>query len=689
MVFGAAVERSRRHHRCDATARIATRRLRWSALFASLTVAFGGAGIASGVPGVPSAAIAQAQNVVAVTTTGTPVTAGLITAPAGPATQFAVVAAPAHGTVTVTGSTFTYTPAKGFVGADAFSYAATDGVGVSDPAVVGIQVLSPAAAPPSLATACTDLGPAFDPVCTAIGGITDPLVQACSTVGSVEACSWFGGNKHGLISACFDIATGQLATACKTLDAAAQLVASQCRVVNGPINYCALRNGSPIGEPSVRDYLAGPVHRALAEQYRLNLTLPLREAQLPATHNSFNYTNANVPPTLSGMDPDQLYSLVDQLNLDMRFLELDVHWYPSLGAPGGYAPILCHGFDDHLGCTFERPAVAGFKEIRGWLDAHPDQVIVLYVENRLNDSVDDISKSLPAGAAVIESTLGNTSARDLLFRPTQVQPGATCATASVPRDVTLAQIRASGKQVLLYTRGCGRNAAWDALGFNDHNVIEKGMPVTVQYPNCHFSRSEFENSFTRFFDSNTLVDVLAGGGNTQPMTGDQIRDMMRCGTNWPGPNFLDPHTDQLAGFVWSWSYGQPLSSSVQQCAVHNGDGRFQAEGCGQFLHYACRGADGWHISTGTGQFGGGGLGCIGQGEFAVPRTGYHNEQLKAAKAQAGVDRVWLAYTAGADGNWTIGTTPAPASSAPLDPGMPGLPQLISDVPAGLGPVAVR
>lgn len=684
------VKRCWHRSRWTASTRVATRRVRWTAVIAALVVVSGGAAAAVGLPGVASAAVAEAQNVVAVTTTATPVSAGLIAVPPSPATQFVIVTPPAHGTATITGATFTYTPANGYVGTDAFSYATTDGGGVSTPATIGIQVMSPASKPPSLATACTDLGPAFNPVCTAIGDITDPLVNACSTVGSVEACSWFGGNKHGLISACFDVATGQLAAACKTLDAAAQLVASQCRVINGPIDYCALRNGSPIGDRSVQTYLAGPVHKALEQQYRLSMTLPLGEAQIPATHNSFNYTNANVPPTLSGMDPDQLYSLVNQLDLDMRFLELDLHWYPSLGAPGGYAPILCHGFDNHLGCTFEKPAVTGLQEIRRWLDAHPDQVIVLYVENRLDDPVDDITKSLPAGAAVIESALGNTSGRDLLFRPTQVQPGSSCDNQPIPLGLSMAQILASGKQVLLYTNsGCGKNAAWDALGFNDSNVAEKGRPVTVQYPDCYFSRAQYQNSYTRFFDSSTLVDVLAGGGNAQPMTSADILQMMKCGANAPGPNFVDPQADQLAGFAWSWSYGQPVTSPTQQCAVHNGDGRFQAEACGQFLPYACQGPDGWHISSGAGQFAGGALACVGQGTFAVPRTGYQNELLQAAKAQAGVDRVWLAYTAGNDGNWNMGSTPPPAPSATqLRPAIPGLPAYPLEVPELLGPVTV-
>jgi hypothetical protein len=629
----------------------------------------GAAGTATGLPpGPPMASVAQAQSVQAVTTTGTAVTAGLVAEPANPSTQFAIVDTPAHGSVTASGATFTYTPASGYVGADTFHYVTTNGTTTSPPATVDVQVLSTETAPPSLATACTDLGPSFTPVCDAIRDVTAPLVQGCSTLAPSNACSYFGGNQHGLVSACFDAITGQLAVACKTIDAALQLQASQCRELNAPIDYCALDSGSAIGDRAVQHYLAGPVHKALQQQYQLGLSLPLRDALVPATHNSFNYTNANTPPTLSGLDPDQLYSMTHQLDLDMRGLEIDMHWFPHLGAPGGYAPILCHGYHNHLGCTFERTAAAGLQQIRGWLDAHPEAVIILYVEEHLDDPVDDVSKSFPAAVAAIEDTLGRNSAKDILFRPGQLQTGATCATQDIPLGVSLAQIQATGKQVLMYSGGCGHDPGWDSIVFNESNVLEKGEPVTVQYPDCYFTRAQYQNSWTRFFDSSTLIDALSGDGTTQPMSGAQIHEMVRCGANAPGPNFLDPHTAQLEGFVWSWAYGQPLSNPSQQCAVHNGNGRFQAEACGQFLPYVCAEANGWHITAARGVFDGGGSACAAQfpgSAFAVPRNGYQNELLKTAKAQAGVDRVWLDYTDRGNGSdWVPGTSSAPPP-APL------------------------
>ena len=607
-------------------------------------------------PAPPSAAVGQAQSIHAVTVSDGAVTAGLVAEPADPATRFVVIDPPAHGTVSLDGATFTYTPAPGYTGSDAFQYAVA-GAAASTPATVDVQVLSTAVAPPSLATACTDLGPAFTPVCTAIGDITTPLVQSCSAVAPANACSLLGGNKYGLVSACFDVATGQLVLACKGLGTAMQLAASQCRVVDMPIDSCARYSGTAIGDPTIRTYLSGPVHKALQQQYRLGLNSPLRQALVPATHNSFNYTNANVPPTVSGMDPDQLYSMTQQLEMDIRGLELDVHWFPHLGSPGGYAPILCHGFTDHLGCTFERTFASGLQHIRSWLDAHPDAVIILDVEQHLNDGVDDVGRSFPAAAAAIESTLGRDSARDIVFRPGQMHPGATCATQDIPLDVSLARIHATGKQVLMYSSGCGYDPnGWDSIIFNERNRIQDEASAFggSQYPDCHFSREQYQTSWTRFYDSSTLIDALSGAGPAQPMPPAQIQAMVRCGVNMPSINFVDPDTAQLEAFVWSWAYGQPLSAPAQQCAVHSGAGRFQAESCTQLLHYVCAAGDGWHLTT-RGVFSSGPPACAAEfpgSVFAVPRNGYHNELLKTAKSHAGVDRAWLGYASTGDGqNW--------------------------------------
>src|ERR687883_279318 len=65
------------------------------------------------------------------------------------------------------------------------------------------------------------------------------------------------------------------------------------------------------------------VDRALDTQYELGSALPLRNAPWIGTHNSFN--SSSEPPTLSGLDNNQVLSLPDQLDIGVRSLELDAH----------------------------------------------------------------------------------------------------------------------------------------------------------------------------------------------------------------------------------------------------------------------------------------------------------------------------------------------------------------------------
>ncbi len=68
---------------------------------------------------------------------------------------FAIVAAPAHGALTGTGASRTYTPEAGFSGSDSFSYTAADATSTSAPATVSIVVTEtppPTVAPDVVAT---------------------------------------------------------------------------------------------------------------------------------------------------------------------------------------------------------------------------------------------------------------------------------------------------------------------------------------------------------------------------------------------------------------------------------------------------------------------------------------------------------------------------------------------------------
>src|SRR5690606_5851258 len=124
----------------------------------------------------------------------------------------------------------------------------------------------------------------------------------------------------------------------------------------------------------VEDFRNSWNYEALAHQRTLEMGEPLGQTSFQYTHNSYNsvaYQNLG-----SYWDPNHQVSVVDQLDLGIRALELDVHWaYSKL--------ILCHVTSDHTRCsTSDRHFEDGIKETTTCLELHEnnDQVILIYIE---------------------------------------------------------------------------------------------------------------------------------------------------------------------------------------------------------------------------------------------------------------------------------------------------------------------
>jgi hypothetical protein len=200
------------------------------------------------------------------------------------------------------------------------------------------------------------------------------------------------------------------------------------------------------------------VHRALRLQSRLDEDQPLRLSLVPHTHNSGNATAYR--PTLSTADPNQRYTVFDQLRMGIRGIELDLHWHvhPS-GTPETdfKAVVECHGRTEgagplviHLGCTADRLAEEGLAELAAFLavPGNEREVVLLYLENQL----DGDPRAHEQISDAIERHLG-----DLVARPPAGQP---CAT--LPYDTSRADLLAAGHQVLV-VGNCGP-ASWGTLG---------------------------------------------------------------------------------------------------------------------------------------------------------------------------------------------------------------------------------
>jgi hypothetical protein len=462
---------------------------------------------------------------------------------------------------------------------------------------------------------------------------------------------------------------------CRSVQALVASAAAQCRT---PLRaapdatlpeWCGVFDGREVSEAKVAAYEQSWVHRALTLQRGLDADQPLWEEQLPHTHNTFNSSAYAIPtdgsapsyyPTLTNQDPNQVYSMTDQLRMDIRAIEIDLHWVPSpygSAATHGYWPTMCHGDGQdptgsglyvHVGCTDDRPMQDGLNELRTWLRANPKDFVVVYLENQLapGGPVATQQQAHEVAASLISAGLGS-----LVYKPPAGLAGGSCA--PMPYDATRAAMLAAGKQVLL-VGNCGpgswnqwvftRGPAWD----------ESGNPTTYSAADCAKDQDARarHTAFRRFFEESPWLEAMMGA--TQVLTASTTARMVQCGVNIIGFDQLQPSDGRLAALVWSWATDEPAATGG--CAVQATDTRFHAVACSGQRHYACVDrAGGWHVTRAAGLWLRGAKACAAEfrgSSFGVPANGFRNAQLAAAKP-ARVSDVWLNY-ARVGGVWRPG-----------------------------------
>lgn len=455
-------------------------------------------------------------------------------------------------------------------------------------------------------------------------------------------------------------------------------------------------------DPGVDAYQDSWTHRALTLQRRLDLEVPLARATVLATHNSYHSAVYLTPH--SQMDPNQFLSLYDQLRMDMRLLELDVHWFESAqSVPPEPRPVLCHAQtrDDadrplrdernplprdtltvHLGCSpFDRPLEEGFAEIVAWLDteAGADDLLFVYLEDHLEGNLDPVVQLLEKyfGERVFRPVdLVAEVGRNPRFSAAVAHDGAGCF--GVPMDVSRADILETGKQVILHSKPCkGGEAAlgWNAwvfagVGDRENGFPEDGPARFSDYPDCGAgdgytrgdpaSESDYAKHMVRFYEDLTRVGALTGNAKG-PIGHAQMREMMKCEVNLPSldqltPADADPHGGRLSGAVWSWAVDHPATGAGAQCAAQGEDGRFRGFACGggsaapERFPVACRTASGdWIVDPSRRvPWPAAGAACPRGSAFDVPFSGYDNERLRAVRAEY-AQPVWLNYRVEAPG----------------------------------------
>lgn len=415
---------------------------------------------------------------------------------------------------------------------------------------------------------------------------------------------------------------------------------------------CAMPLGHRVIRSAIAAHRASWAHRALELQYALAGDVSFANAPWVGTHNSFN--NTAELPTLSHTDSNQQLSLAQQLDIDVRGLELDVHWFPSVRAGGMFAPVVCHATDEHVGCSTERLLTEVLEDIAAWLNRNPDQVLLLYVE-------DDVGAAEGYGPAAeaLRDRLRSADGRSLIYD--RGLDGQACG--ALPLDVTRNGVLAAGAQVVIVS-GCGQGSAWRSTVYDWDAPPAPGQePVHVEsrphgyrdFPTCdqdpdgngqpQFSRATYLTRLVRYYQDSTWVTAttadlgVAGSSSDDGITVETAGRMARCGVDLLGMDQILPDDGRLEALVWSWAEDEPAAAG--DCSVQRGDGRWEARSCRERHRAACRDAGGaWTVAGKLTKYDKADEACVRAGaRLAVPRTGNENAILLSSRGGGG--EVWL------------------------------------------------
>lgn len=369
---------------------------------------------------------------------------------------------------------------------------------------------------------------------------------------------------------------------------------------------------------------------ALKLQSQLDADAPLGRSTFLGTHNSYNskaYANLG-----RYHDPNQIYSIYEQLKLGVRAIELDVHSF--LNNP----LALCHANSSHVGCSlWDRSFHEALNEIKWWLHetASAPEVLLIYIESHIEGSHYD------KAVAEISEKIGS-----FVYRPR----AGTCDGISM--EITKRELIQMNKRVLLVTDGC-KNANFNSWVFGGVGPHRLGIPTDDQstfqrLPACssqRFDHASFDNLLIRFFEDRTRI---SGIFSPRVRLDVQIStQLLLCGANLMGWDMLSPDDGRLDESVWSWERGEVLSR--RGCVQIAPNGRLKIAECETSLPFACREVNGtsWMITKGSGTWHDGENLCSRESgeryKFAVPYSAADLRRLHVMHSEFNIERVWTNY----------------------------------------------
>lgn len=435
-------------------------------------------------------------------------------------------------------------------------------------------------------------------------------------------------------------AISPIAIPCVALGKVFNAVNAECRRVGIPDSLCALPLAYSVTQAARDAYRTSWAHQTAAFQYALQDSVPLRDVQWVGTHNSFN--GLGYPLTLSRADSNQQLTLTQQLDIDVRALELDLHHTPGLlGLLGPKVVTVCHGQGPEVGnfgCTTETPFSTVLPEVAKWLNApaNSNEVILLYLEDAVKNAA-----AYTSILSTLDKVLKRPNGTSLVFKPNPADKAAN-GCVPLPLDATRDAVRAAGARVVL-VGSCA--PGWSASVFDWSSVhVESGRTSTYQpFPTCDatYGAGVYANQLVRYFEDTTLVSTLLNPTrkpvDPEALTPEKVAAMTACGVNVFGFDQLLPEDGRIQATLWSWAPDEP-KAGAGSCTYLNAEGRWVAAPCTDLHPAACLTGDTWTVTPAV-PAADAAAACTAIGSaFDLPRTGDQNSRLHAV---AGAEGAWV------------------------------------------------
>ena len=431
------------------------------------------------------------------------------------------------------------------------------------------------------------------------------------------------------------------------------------------------------------------VDGALSFQRELQRFEPLARSTLIGTHNSAisqaygfgieqDYLAKLLPKRQFYQGDDlgegvcQSLSVLDQLQLGLRHVEIDINSGYYTGNLTRLDEIhVCHSpvpldvalvaevdvaldragvvdgwHAENLSCEATNvPFRTMLLEVKGWLDAHPEEVVVLYLD------VKPLCVELPSQTSSAYADMAAVFGLDRILHVKDAGAGG-------PLSWSRAALLAKGIQVVFEDHDKGWNQPKhreDILVFTpDLWSHQFSADALLPFPNCSIEGEAFSSWYTpasATTDPMMTKPYVRGLGWGRTTAGDDVAGAMKCGVNILSSNYIEPA--DLAGYVWftnrsAWAppgavgAGNSGVSSGVSCMAMMPSGEWALapaeEPCGHNGPTACRTAADdtvWVLGDAAG-------GCPAGHMAAAPTNGYANEMMKQAAAGA---LVWLPVAA--------------------------------------------